>query len=380
MRIVSVLLAPASLLIASNAIAKPVYKSEAPIAYMVDMSSGAVLVDQNSRRKIPPASMAKMMTAYVAFELIAAGKLKPDTKFTVRPETWRAWNNTGSTMFLKPNEKVHVSNLLHGVVTLSGNDASIVLAEGIAGSEVGFVKRMNEAASKLGMDNTYFGTANGWPDGGRTRTTARDLALLGARTIQDYPLLYRRYYGQAAFRWNNVTQTNRNPILGKVKGADGVKTGHTDEAGYCFTGTAEQNGRRLMMVVAGLGSMDARAAESKAMLEWGFSAWRAQPLFSANHVVAQLPVQLGTKSQIAVIAPRKLALTLPATNAPRYTLVVRYVGPIKAPVNKGTKVAELVAKFSDGSEQVMPLIAATSVSEVSFFGRAWNGLKHLVGA
>lgn len=360
--------------------ARPQYESAAPIAYLVDMSSGAVLFDKGSRQRIPPASMTKMMTTYVAFGLIQNGRLDPKQQFMVRPDTWKRWNNAGSTMFLKPGEQVSVSDLLHGVVTLSGNDAAIVLAEGIAGSEAAFVSQMNAAAKRLGMKDSKFGTANGWPDEGGTLTTAHDLALLGARTIHDFPELYRQYYGFRSFRWNGIVQPNRNPILGKIPGADGVKTGHTDEAGYCFTGTATQNGRRLMMVVAGLPNMEARAAESLKLLEWGFTAWRAKPLYKERSVVATLPVQLGTESHVTVIAPRALALTLPAKDATRYKLTVRYAGPVKAPFRKGSELAHLVAKFDDGSEQVMPLIAARSVGEAGFFGRALNGLKSLVGA
>jgi D-alanyl-D-alanine carboxypeptidase (penicillin-binding protein 5/6) len=379
MRIVIGLFAAASFLVTTNASARPQFESAAPIAYMVDMASGTVLFNKNSNRKIPPASMTKMMTAYVVFDLINQGKLKPEKKFTVRPETWKKWNNTGSTMFLKPNEQVSVADLLHGVVTLSGNDAAIVLAEGISGNEADFVLLMNAKARQLGMKDSQFGTANGWPDNGRTLTTAQDLALLGARTIRDFPKLYREFYGLREYSWNNVTQPNRNPILGRIKGADGVKTGHTDEAGYCFTGTAEQNGRRIMMVVAGLGGMEARAQESRRFLQWGFDAWRAQPLYKARSVVATLPIQLGDTNRIDVIAPRKLGLALPAKDAPRYKLFVRYTGPIKAPLRKGSQVAKLVAKFEDGSEQVMPLIAAQSVAKAGYFGRAYNGLKSLVG-
>lgn len=368
------------MLVAPTAAARPQYESAAPIAYMVDMASGAVLLDKRSRQKIPPASMAKMMTAYVAFDLIAKGKLNPEKKFTVRPEVWKAWNNTGSTMYLKPGEQVRVADLLHGVVTLSGNDAAIALAEGIAGNEAAFVVRMNATAKSLGMKDSHFGTANGWPDEGRTLTTAHDLALLGARTIQDFPALYRQYYGRPEFRWNNVTQPNRNPLLGKIAGADGLKTGHTDDAGFCFAGTAEQKGRRIMLVVAGLTSMSARAEESIAMLRWGFEAWRARPLFRMGRVVGHIPVQLGTETRVDAIAPRNLALALPAGQTPRYKLVVRYRGPIQAPLEKGTEVAQLVAKFSDGSEQAMPLLAAKSIAETGFFGRVLNGLTSLVGA
>jgi serine-type D-Ala-D-Ala carboxypeptidase (penicillin-binding protein 5/6) len=380
MRIVFGLVAVSSLTMAANAQVRPQYESAAPIAYMVDMASGAVLLDKNSRRKIPPASMAKMMTTYVAFDLITRGKLKPEQKFIVRPEIWKKWNNTGSTMFLKPNEKVSVQNLIHGVVTLSGNDAAVVLAEGIAGSEAEFVKQMNATARRIGLKDSQFGTATGWPDEAKTLTTARDLALLGARTIQDFPTLYKQYDGQSAFRWNNITQPNRNPILGKIAGADGIKTGHTDEAGYCFTGTAEQNGRRIMMVVAGLGSMNDRTTESVKLLQWGFNAWRARPLYKAQARVATLPVQLGTERHIPVVAPHRLALALPAKDAPRYKLVVRYHGPISAPFKKGVEVAQLVAKFDDGTEQVMPLVTAHAVAEANFFGRVWNGIKSVIGA
>ena len=380
MRIVHGVFAAAYLLIAPSADARARYESTAPIAYMVDMASGAVLYDKDSHRQIPPASMAKMMTTYVAFEMIAKGKLKPAQKFTVRPETWKAWNNTGSTMFLKPGEQVSVADLLHGIVTLSGNDAAIVLAEGLAGDEAAFVSQMNATAKNLGMKDSHFGTANGWPDGGRTVTTAHDLALLGARTIDNFPALYRQYYGLREFRWNNVTQPNRNPILGKISGADGVKTGHTDKAGYCFTGTAEQNGRRVIMVVAGLPSMNERAMESVRFMQWGFAAWRGRALYNVGQTVAHIPVQLGSESRIDVIAPRDLALVLPARDGPHYKLLLRYNGPIKAPLKKGTEVAQLVAKFSDGTEQTMPLVAAHSVTQVGFFGRVWNGLKSLVGA
>jgi serine-type D-Ala-D-Ala carboxypeptidase (penicillin-binding protein 5/6) len=373
------LLAIIAAMSSSVLLARPQYESAAPIAYLVDMSSGAVLFDKGADKRIPPASMAKMMTVYVVFDLLHSGRLKADTEFTVQPRTWARWNNSGSTMFLKPNTKVKVADLLHGVVTLSGNDAAVVLAEGIAGSEVAFVARMNATAKKLGMADSIFGSATGWPDNRRTLTTARDLALLGARTIHDFPELYRQYYGFRTFRWNGITQRNRNPILGRIAGADGIKTGHTAEAGYCFAGTAEQGGRRLLMVVAGLPDMPSRAEESLKLLNWGFAEWRAQPLYGAGTMVATVPVQLGDERVVAVIAPRALALALPARNAPRYKLVVRYSGPVTAPFKKGTELAQLVAKFDDGSEQAMPLIAAQSVAEAGFFGRALNGLRSLLG-
>lgn len=358
----------------SSADARPPYESSAPIAYMIDLSSGAVLFDKDSRRQIPPASMAKMMTTYVVFDMLAKDELDLDQKFTISPQLWQQWNNRGSTMFLSSGERVSVANLLHGTVTVSGNDASIALAEGIAGSEAAFTKRMNKVAHNLGMKNSRFGTANGWPDEGRTQTTAQDLARLAARTIENYPLLYHKFYGRDAFSWNGVTQADRNPIAGKIKGADGLKTGHTDEAGYCFTGSAEQNGRRIIMVVAGLDSYNARITESTKFLQWGFDAWTSKPLYKDGDIVADIPVQLGTDRKISLAASRNFGVTLPKDDNMAYNGVVRYKGPVKAPIMKGDHVADLVIRLSDGGVQTMPLFAAKSVGATGFFGRAYNGL------
>src|SRR3990170_741641 len=282
-------LTAASLALASAAPAKaPPFETPARVAYLIDLSSGAVLYAKNADLRMPPASMAKMMTTEVAFELIDRGELPLNKMCTVRPETWQRWHGpaAGSTMFLSANEQVSVENLLHGIVTLSGNDASVVLAECIAGSEVAFAAQMNALAKQLGLKNSNFGNSNGWPDEGRTYVTARDLATLARATIERHPKLYKQFYGQPSFTWGKtlgsgqaITQGNRNPILGKVAGADGLKTGHTAEAGYGFTGSAEQNGRRLVEVLAGMPSWDARVEESTRLMQWGFNAWQAKQLF-----------------------------------------------------------------------------------------------------
>ena len=263
----------------------PSYDSAARIAYMQDLSSGAVLYDKGGETQMPPASMAKMMTTHVAFRLIQQGQLKLSTKFTVKPETWAKWHGpqAGSTMFLSPGEQVSVENLLHGIVTLSGNDACVVLAEGIAGTEEAFTDLMNAEAARLGMKGSHFGTSNGWPDEGRTYVTARDLVTLAKATIEQTPDLYHRFYATRSFTWGRtmggdvIRQDNRNPILGRIDGADGLKTGHTEEAGYGFTGSAIQNGRRLVMVVAGLDTFNGRIEESVRFMDWGFKAWKAMP-------------------------------------------------------------------------------------------------------
>ena len=369
------------ILLAAAAPAAPAaYESAAPVAYLIDFSSGAVLYSRDADRRIPTASMAKMMTAWVAFEAIKAGTIKPKQVFPVKDATWMKWNNTGSSMFLKVGEDVSVENLLHGILTVSGNDASVVLAEGMAGTEAEFANHMTAEAKRLGMKDSRFGTANGWPDKGATYSTAHDLALLANRIVTDHPALFRQYFGQSGFTWNNVTQANRNPLLGAMPGADGMKTGHSDEAGYCLVGTVMQGKRRLLLVIAGLPTQEARINEARNMMRWGFDAWQSKPLFAQGRTVAEIPVQLGEQSRIRLVAPRDLAATLPRGIGKPISLTIRYKGPARAPFVKGTELAQLVAKLPDGSKQVMPLIAAESVGKADFFGRAWNGAKNLVGA
>ena len=387
----SILLATAAIAVLTTAApAKaPQYDTPAPIAYLIDLSSGAELLAKNADQRIPPASMAKMMTTELAFELIDRGQLALNKSCTVRPDTWRAWHGpqAGSTMFLSVNEQVSVENLLHGIVTLSGNDASVVLAECIAGTEQAFAEQMNALAKKLGLNNSNFGNSNGWPDEGRTYVTARDLATLARATIEKHPKLYKQFYGQPSFTWGKtlgsgqaITQGNRNPILGKVPGADGLKTGHTAEAGYGFTGSAEQNGRRLVLVVAGLSSWNQRVEESTRLMSWGFNAWTAKPLFQAGAKVGSAKVQLGDDREVDLVAPRNLAVTIPAGLANTQTkLKIRYQGPVKAPVAKGQHVADLVVLTGDTPPQVVPLVAGEAIGEAGFFGRIWLGFKQLVG-
>jgi D-alanyl-D-alanine carboxypeptidase (penicillin-binding protein 5/6) len=380
----------ASLLLASAApAAAPQFDTEAKVAYLIDLSSGATLYAKNADVRMPPASMAKMMTTDVAFELIDSGKLPLSKMCTVRPETWQKWHGdaAGSTMFLSPNEQVSVENLLKGIVTLSGNDASVVLAECIAGTEQAFAEQMNALGKKIGLTNSHFGNANGWPDNGVTYVTARDLATLAPYEIEHHYKLYKQFYSLPSFTWGktlgsgkDITQGNRNPILGVVPGADGLKTGHTDEAGYGFTGSAEQNGRRLIEVVAGLPSWNSRVVESKRLIEWGFGAWSAKPLFQAGAKVGTAKVQLGSSSEVPLVAPRNLAVTVPAgLSSGNIQTKIRYEGPLVAPIVKGQEVAQLVITTGDTPPQIVPLVAGEDVGKAGFFGRMWLGLKSLFG-
>ena len=365
---------------------RPRYDGEAPVAYLIDLTSGTVLHARDSSRRIPPASMAKMMTAHVAFDLIREGELTLDQECTVRPETWREWHSAGSTMFLSPGERVSVENLLYGIVTLSGNDASVVLAECISGTETAFAALMNREARALGMENSHFGNSTGWPDEGRTYTTARDLARLAVATIRRYPRLYRQFYSREEFTWGRtmgsnrpITQANRNPLIGRVDGADGLKTGHTEEAGYGFTGSAIQDGRRLVMVVAGLDSYNGRIAEAERLMEWGFGAWRARRLADEGAQIGTAQVQLGSSGEVGLVAPRDLAITVPAAATDDIRATIVYQGPVHAPIEEGQHIADLVVRTPDMPPQRLPLVAAEAVGERGFFGRVWAGLMSLLG-
>jgi D-alanyl-D-alanine carboxypeptidase (penicillin-binding protein 5/6) len=361
------------------------YDSLAPFAFMKDMSSGAVLYAHQADEQIPPASMAKMMTVHVAFDLIKQGKLSLDQKFRVRPETWRKWHGpeAGSTMFLSPNEEVSVENLLHGIVTLSGNDACVVLAEGIAGTEQAFVELMNAEAKKLGLNGSIFTNSNGWPDP-KERVTPRDLAKIAESTIAEYPDLYKKFYPVESFTWGTtmsgdpISQPNRNPILGRVKGADGLKTGHTEAAGYGFTGSAVQDGRRLVMVVAGLTSERERIQESVRFMEWGFNAFTSKPVLAGGKIAARLPVFLGEKADVGITAAPDARITVPRLIVANVKAEIVYDGPIKAPIAKGQKVAELVVTADDIGEQRIPLVASEAVGEAGLFTRIWAGFEHFV--
>jgi D-alanyl-D-alanine carboxypeptidase (penicillin-binding protein 5/6) len=329
-----------------------------------------------------------MMATHVVFDLLDRGELRPDRMCTVRPETWQRWHGdeAGSTMFLSAGEQVSVSNLLHGIVTASGNDATVALAECISGNEASFVALMNRKSAELGLRNSHWGNPVGWPDNGVTYTTARDLATLAAATIRNHPRLYREYYGRREFTWGRtlgsnqpITQPNRNPLLGRVQGADGLKTGHTAEAGYGFTGSAEQNGRRIVMVVAGLGSFNQRVEESVKFMDWGFRAWQSRPLLTQNERIGEARVQLGSASTVGLVAPRAVAVTYPSGLGQNVRARIVYQGPLKAPIAQAQHVADLVVQAGDMPPQVTPLVAERAVGEAGFFGRIWAGLRYVLG-
>ncbi len=386
MRQAAFLLAFTAAAISGPVAAQSTFNTTAPFAYMRDLTTGQTLYSKSADEKMPPASMAKMMTVYLAFSLIKKGDVKLDQLITVRPETWRKWHGpaAGSTMFLSPDEQVSVENLLHGIVTLSGNDACVTLGEGLGGTEEQYVAAMNAMAKKLGLKGTQFANTNGWPDDGEY-STPHDLATIAERTILDFPGLYAKFYGTTSFTWGKtmgagapIIQANRNPILGKVAGADGLKTGHTDDAGYGFTGSAVQNGRRIVMVIAGLTSFNERIAESVKFMDWGFRAWQLKPLLKAGSIIATAEVHAGSDDTVGLTAARNLSVATPAALGGELRVKVVYDGPIRAPIAKGQHIADLVVTSPNMPVTRFPLVAATAVDKAGPFGRLASNIRRLL--
>lgn len=348
---------------------------QAPVALLVDLTSGQVLHERNADRRFIPASITKTMTALVAFDLMAKGKLSPEQSFTMRPQTHEEWFRKGSTMFIAPDEAVTVDNLLRGITAISANDGSIALAEGAAGSVENWVTRMNDTARAIGMHNSHFGTPNGWPDEGRTFTTARDLVVLAETLIAKHPEKYAQYFGKKGFRYGNVAQANYDPLIGRVKGADGIKTGFTNEAGHGFLGTAERDGRRLVMVIGGAPSEQARGQASRAYIEWGFAGFQSRQYYAANDTVGYAQVQNGDLSTVELVALKPVRIAARAGTAPKVRMTIQYHGPLRAPIAQGQEVARLFVEIEGMPDSELPLIATHDVGEAGILQRILNGIR-----
>ncbi len=380
-------IAPIALFLAATpALAQaPAYTTAAPIAFLKDLQTGRILLAKDADKRIPPASMGKMMSVYVAFKLIKSGEANLEQPILVREETWKKWNNQGSTMFLDVNSQVSVENLLHGIVTLSGNDACVVLAEGLGGTEANYVALMNREAKRLGLKNSNFANTNGWPDPNEY-VTARDLAMIAEATIRDFPDLYARFYQKEGFTWGKtmgagqaITQGNRNPLLGKVAGADGLKTGHTEEAGYGFTGSAVQNGRRLVMVVAGLSSFGERVSASVDFMNWGFAAWQNIPLGKKGQVMGKVAISGAADPTIDAVAGKDLFVTLPRGFGMERKTSIEALPGMSAPLKAGQQVGNLVVTMPGQQPLKAPLVTPVAIEEAGMFRRAWNWLMSWFG-
>jgi D-alanyl-D-alanine carboxypeptidase (penicillin-binding protein 5/6) len=333
-------------------------------ALIIDFDTGAVLLEKAADDRMPPSSMSKLMTMYVVFDLLKQGRLRLDQQL---PVSERAWRMGGSKMFVQIGTTVPVESLARGVIVQSGNDACIVLAEAISGSETQFAELMNETARRIGLRSSNFRNSTGWPDP-EHRMTSRDLATLARRIIVDFPEYYR-FYNERSFRWNDITQENRNPALGRVPGADGLKTGHTEEAGYGLTASAMRGNRRLILVVNGLGSMRQRAEESERLFEWAFREFENVVVFRAADTVEEVPVYLGERPTVPLVAGRDLVLTLPRQWRRNLQVRVRFDAPVPAPVTKGQGIGTLLIGGQGVPEMSVPLIAGADVDRLGLFPR-----------
>lgn len=351
------------------------FETEARQALLLDINTGSVLFEKNSDELMPPASMSKMMTVHMVFERLKEGKLKTDDAFIVSENAWRKGGakSGGSTMFLNIGEEVTVDDLLHGIIVQSGNDACIVVAEGLAGSEAAFAERMTQRARELGLKNSTFTNATGWPDPNHM-TTAWDLALLAKATIEQFPELYK-LYSVKEFTHNGIRQGNRNPLLYKNMGADGLKTGHTEASGYGLTASAQQGERRLILVLNGLPSIKARTEEADRIMSWGFREFGNHKLAEAGDALAEADVWLGTDDTVPLTVAKDLVITMPRNARKDMTATVRYKAPVPAPIAAGEEIAVLTITAPDMVPAEIPLVAAASVDQAGMFGRLFSRVK-----
>ncbi len=350
------------------------FQTAAPHAILMDYDTGTVLFEKAADELTAPASMAKTMAVEVIFSEIAQGRLSLDSEFVISENAWRKGGGSsgGSAMFAKLNDRIKLSDLLRGIIVQSGNDASIAVAEGVAGTEENFARMMTKRAREIGMAKSSFRNATGFhhPD---QKVTMRELAILAAHTIETYPELYK-IYAEREFTWNKIRQQNRNPLLRLDVGADGLKTGYIEELGYGLLASAVQNGQRLILAVNGLKNAREREAEARKLLEWGFRAFEARLLFEKGEVIGEAKVFGGARNAVPLAAKRPVRLLFPRGTGERVSARIVYKGPIMPPVQQGAEVARLRVTRGDVQALDMPLYAAEEVGVGSIPQRAVDGL------
>ncbi len=344
-------------------------------AMVIDMSSGAVLLEKNVDTPLPPASMSKLMTLNMVFEALQQGRLSLDERFRV---SVKAWKMGGSKMFVREGDRIRIEDLIRGVIIHSGNDACVVLAEGLAGSEDAFALRMTERARELGMDKSTFANATGWPHPGH-RMSARDLIFLTQRMINDFPQYYH-YFAETEFTWDKVTQKNRNPLLYLDIGADGLKTGHTEEAGYGLVGSAKRADRRIAFIISGLDSAKARSVESERLATWAFREFKTGKIANAGQIVGEADVWIGGADTVPLAPKGDVIATAPYGELDGMKVSIRYDGPIEAPIALGQPIAELVVEAPGLPPVSTPLVAAAAVERGGLISRVTAALTTLTAS
>ena len=343
------------------------FETKARTAYVVDDATGAVLFSKNAETPEPPASMSKLMTSYMLFEALRDGRVTMDTEFAVSE---RAHAMGGSRMFVEVGERVPVKALIQGIIVQSGNDACVVVAEGLAGTEDEFAAQMTRRAHDLGLPSVEMRNASGWPVEGHVMN-GEDLVKLARMLIHEFPQYYP-FFAETEFTWNGIRQPNRNPLLTMGIGADGLKTGHTAEAGFGLVGSAVQNGQRIVFMMSGLGDMAERKAETSGLVRWAFGAFDTVRYYAAGDAVGEVPVWLGAAPAVPLVAPRDISLLVPRADRPGMTAKVVYDGPVEAPVAKGQAIAALVVEVPGREPARFDLVAGTDVAK--------GGLMTRIGA
>jgi D-alanyl-D-alanine carboxypeptidase (penicillin-binding protein 5/6) len=347
--------------------------TQAKHALILEAETGAVLLDKFAEERIPPASMSKVMTAYLVFDYLKQGRAKLEDELPVSEQAWRTG---GSKMFVPIGSRIKIDDLLRGMIIQSGNDACVVLAEGLAGSLANFIDQMNEKAKQIGLKDSHFANVDGLPDPDHYMT-ARDLATLAVRTIEDFPEYYH-YYGEKDYNFNNINQGNRNPLLYRDIGADGLKTGHTDEAGYSLLASVKRDKRRVILVLNGLPSMKARGTESERLIEWAFREYNDYQLFAVGDKVDDAEVWLGAEPKVPMTVAKDFLVTLPRKSRKDMKVSIAYDKPVPAPIKKGDKVGKLVVTAPEMAPAEAPLVAAGNVDRMGPVGRIAMVAAHLI--
>ncbi len=355
---------------ANTLLTPPVPEIAARAYLLTDYYSGQTLAQRDENMRVEPASLTKLMTAYVTFKAIKQGRIKLDQ---VVPVSSNAYKKEGSVMFIDPKIPVTVNELIHGMIIQSGNDACIALAEAIAGSEAVFAQMMNQEAARLGMKSTHFMNSTGLPDP-QHYTTAHDLALIAAALIHDFPEFYP-IYSQKEYTYNKIKQPNRNLLLYRDPNVDGMKTGHTDSAGFCLIASSKRDGRRVISVVLGTTGDNVRATESSKLLNWGLQFYDTPKLYSANQSLQQVPVWKGAEREIKVGFRNDLYLSLPKGAAGRVKASLTTQQPLLAPVATGQRVGKLTLTLDGQPLGEYPVVALNNVAQAGIFGRAWDSVR-----
>ncbi len=342
-------------------------------AIIIDYDTGNVLFAKNADETVGPASMTKMMTIYLLFERLKDGRLSLESEL---PVSEKAWKMGGSKMWVEVGKTAKVEDLIRGIVVQSGNDATIVVAEGLAGTEEAFADEMTTKARALGMENTSFRNASGWPAPDHY-TTARDMAILAMATIRDFPDYYH-YYAEKEFTYSKIKQPNRNPLLYKNVGADGLKTGHTEESGYGLAGAAIRDGRRIVMVAHGMGSMRERSEQSERLIAWAFREWGQYALYESGETVAQVPVWLGAGETVPVVVRDKLLVSVPRKGRKSMTVKLVHQEAVPAPITRGDEIARLVVSAKGMEDIEVPVYAGADVEQAGFFGHIGAAISYML--